>query len=103
MMSAGALEMAANQLRRAVATGSHVEAAALAADYCRALEEEVLGLHTDDPRLVRMQREALDLLEWARRTGLAARAHCAAQLAALPDLRPYSTPSRPKHIWDVEG
>ncbi len=100
MAPARRAEIAA-QLRRAVSCGLHAEAAALLSEYRRAVEDELRGLPLGDPAAHSIQSAALEFLQWARRTTLAARAHYARQLAALPDLRPYAPPATPPRAWDV--
>jgi len=102
MTTVDPVETTAARLRDAITTGSHSEAAALSQQFCRMLEERMRGLGPQDPRLPQMAREALGLLEWARRTTLAQRAGYAARLSAIPDFRPYGAPARPAHAWNFQ-
>jgi hypothetical protein len=95
------VELTAGQLRRAVATGSHAEAAKLLEDYRRAIEASLHMLQPGDPATDRLRTDALQLIEWARRTTLAARTHYSRQLAALPDLRKYATPAVASSTYNV--
>ncbi len=81
-----------DEFRRAVSAGLYSKAQALIAEYCRGL--------ASGPAL----SEAAELIEWARRTTLAARAAAAAQLASLPANMPgYRAQTPARHTWEIEG
>ena len=101
MTPANRVEISAARLRSAVSAGSHVEAEVQLEEYCRALQAQLVVLRPGDPAAVCMHRHALELIEWARRATIAARAHYSLQLAALPDLRRYSAPAKTPNTWTV--
>ena len=70
-------------------------------DYRLAIQASARMLQPGDPAADRLRADALQLIEWARRTTLAARTHYSRQLAALPDLRKYTAPSIVHSTYDV--
>jgi hypothetical protein len=76
------VESAASELRNAIAGGMHQAAARFAAQYCEAVERAVRA-PGEGAETLSLLWEALELLDWARRVALSARAHCARQLAAV--------------------
>ena len=97
------IEIIAKGLRAAVEAGCHQDAERCASEYCRAVEQEVRSLEPRDPRVERILREAMELLEWARRVALVEKASCAARLTALPERVPYAPPAVSRPSWAMVG
>ena len=94
----------ATRLRRLVAEQRYEEARPALADYGRALEQALGRAPPGDPGVLQMVREGRQLLENARRSALAGRAHAAARRARLPRLhRYYNSKSPPLPTWELMG
>ncbi len=90
----------AGPLRQAVSAGRFADAQALLLEYRRMLDAAPAG----EPERERMFLEAAELVEWARRITLAARAAAAAQLASLPSAPPrYGIEAPARHSWEMVG
>jgi hypothetical protein len=64
----------------------------------------VAGLPPADPGVRRLEAEWLCLREETRRHLLAGRAHVAARLGRLSQVRPlFGEPSPPRHTWEYTG
>jgi hypothetical protein len=101
MTTIAALDLATGQFRRAVASGSHAEAGVYLEAYSQALDAHLRMLQPGDPTTDQLRTDALQLIEWARRTTLATRAHYSRQLATLPDLRRYAAPAVTLRTYDT--
>ena len=101
MTLSGDVDIAGEELRRAISSGSHEIAAAVLDQYRRAVEAKAASFRPGDPAGVRLLREALELLEWARRATMSARAHYSRQFSALPDPQRYGSPASRPSVWDV--
>ncbi len=83
--------------------GQQYEAAREALEeYGRRLRAAVESLPAHDPRVPHMEREWRQLVESTRRQVLAGRAHAAARLVRLPDLRGFRT-ELPRRTRDLLG
>ncbi|HOK45222.1 MAG TPA: hypothetical protein PLA43_04905 [Bryobacteraceae bacterium] len=90
----------ADELRRAVSAGLYRKAEGLLAELRRHLDSLPAGSAERETAL----QEAADLIEWARRVTLAARAAAAAQLANLAVLPAGYRPAAPeRHTWEIVG
>lgn len=95
-MSGAALR---DELRRAVSAGLYSKAEALLVEY-----RSMLDCLPCAPEREAALSEAAELIEWARRTVLAARAAAAAQLASLPAAMPrYRAHTPARHTWEMLG
>lgn len=82
----------ADQLRRTISSGDYQAAQGL------------LAAHSATIQTAEEARQALDLLEWARRLASAQRAGDSAQLGSLSaPARPYVRYQAPVHTWKLEG
>lgn len=71
------------ELRQAVGRGGFAQAEALLAALSHAVEEHLRRMGPGSKEAETLLKEYLQILAWARRTALAARAHDAARLARL--------------------
>ncbi len=96
---------AENRLRKAVAAGSFEEAQDALSEFRRRLDEGLASLPSGDPRAASLARKALEVLEWARRMVLAARAHSGMRMARLRRRpRAYgAAAAAPQHTWKLQG
>jgi len=105
MTAGGTCRVAAERLRRAIAQGAYVRARAILGEYSRQLEEALRALPAGGGEDKELEREARDLLEWARRVVLASRAAAATRLKRLPRpvraYRPVAPP--PRHTFELRG
>lgn len=90
----------AGELRRAVSAGLYKKAEGLLAELRRHLDSLPAGSAEREAAL----KEAADLIEWARRVTLAARAAAAARLAGLAVLPAgYRAAAPGRHTWEIMG
>ena len=90
----------AGELRRAVLAGLYQKAQGLLEELRRHLDSLPAGSAEREVAL----KEAADLIEWARRTTLAARAAAAARLAGLAVLpEGYRKAAPGRHTWEIVG
>lgn len=101
-MSRG-LEQAAARLRGAVEAGDFGAALAALPAFRRELDAALVMMPPGAPDSVTIAAEASDLLEWARRVTLCARAHVAAQLDALACTDAYAGARPARRRWEMDG
>ena len=105
MTLAGTLQVTAERLRRAIAQGAYARAGAVLPEYSRQVEQTLRVLPAGGGESHELEREARELLEWARQFVLASRAAAATRRRRLPRrLAAYrSAPVRPRHTWELRG
>jgi hypothetical protein len=105
-MTAGESELdaLAAGLRARLAERRYGEAQRALQEYCRVLRHTVAGLPSGDPGVRRLEAEWQRLRDDTRRRLLAGRAHAAARLGRLSQVRPlYREPSPQRHTWEYTG
>jgi len=105
MTAGGTHRVTAERLRKAIAQGAYARAGTLLPEYARQVEQALRALPAGGGESDELEREARDLLEWARQVVLASRAAAATRLRRLPrPLAAYrSTPVRPSHTWELRA
>jgi hypothetical protein len=98
------LEAVTGRLRQAVAAQSYAEARSLIGTYCELLDRAFQSFPPASPQAAQIAGEARDFYQWAMRTVILDRAHCAAEIERLGQVSRYlATDGRTPHTWDLEG
>jgi hypothetical protein len=93
----------ADKLRKAVANGSHAEAAALLQLYRTQLESELGALPPHGAQAAQLARQAGQLLEWARRMTIAARSRMENGRRQVARPCPYLDAPRSRRTWSLQA
>jgi hypothetical protein len=91
------------KLRKAVAAGSHAEAAALLQLYRTELEGALSALPPQSAEAVQLVQQAGQLLEWARRMAIAARSRMENGRRVVARRCPYLDAPRPRRTWSLQA
>jgi hypothetical protein len=98
------LDILAGRLRARISERRYAEAQRALRQYCGVLRNSVARLPPGDPGVRRLGAEWQSLRDETRRRLLTGRAHAAARLARLRQVRPlYREPSPPRHTWEYTG